>query len=58
MLKALNAIVLLAGIIFVVLGAIGVGIVLVILGDALVVIGVLMYLLTRRASRPPVTPTN
>jgi drug/metabolite transporter (DMT)-like permease len=58
MIKALNALILVAGIIFVVLGAILGNLVVVIVGDVLVLVGVLLYLAVRRAGRRPSEPTG
>ena len=51
MMKAINAILLVAGIIFVILGAVTGGVVFAIVGNVLVVAGVLLFIVLRRRSR-------
>ena len=51
MLKAINAVLLSAGIVFVILGAVAGGVVFAIVGDVLVVAGVLLFIVLRKRSR-------
>ena len=48
--KAINAILLIAGIVFVILGAVTGGVEFAIVGDILVVAGVLLFIVLRRRS--------
>ena len=57
--KALNAVILVVGIVLIILAAVGVGgLVFTILGDVLVVGGVLFFLILRKTSGPPVESTE
>ena len=56
MIKALNAIILLAGIILAVAGALAHMLILSIIGNVLVVLGVLLYLILKRQAGPLSNP--
>jgi len=53
MLRALNVGIFLVGIVLAIIGAAGVGLVFIIVGDVLVAGGLLLYLLSRRTNSPP-----
>ncbi len=52
MLKALTAVALVAGIALAIVGAVGGGIAFTIVGDVLVVVGVVLFLIARRGGLP------
>ena len=54
--KALTGALLVAGIVLVIISAIIGGLIFAIIGDVLVVSGVLLYLYVRKTSGPPVQP--
>ena len=58
MLKAINALVLAVGIVLLIIGTVASNTILAVVGDVLVVAGVLFYLYLKRASSPPVMPTD
>lgn len=56
MMKALMAVVLVAGIALVIVSAIVGGVIIAIVGDVLVVAGVLLYVYVRKTGGPPIRP--
>ena len=58
MLKAINALVLAVGIVFLIIGTVASNTALAVVGDVLVVVGVLAFLYFKRTSGPSVIPTD